>query len=112
LDFITVIGLVAAVFTTVSLFPQLIRSWRTRSKPSGDSTFITYSMLFCVGIFLWLIYGIYKSDLPMMVANSLSFLQGLLILIIQTQRLRISQSLDAGSIFPSKVRLETETEKS
>jgi MtN3 and saliva related transmembrane protein len=88
MDFITVIGLVAATFTTISLFPQLLRSWKTRSKPSGDRTFATYSMLFCVGIFLWLVYGIYKNDLPMMVANSLSFLQGIAILIIQVQRLR------------------------
>ena len=88
MDFITVIGLVAATFTTISLFPQLLRSWKTRSKPSRDNTFATYSTLFCVGIFLWLVYGIYKNDLPMMVANSLSFLQGLLILIIQVQRLR------------------------
>ena len=89
MDPLTIIGLAAAVFTTVSLFPQLLRSWRTRSKPSGDTTFATYSTLFCVGIFLWLIYGIYKNDLPMMVANSLSFLQGLAILIIQVQRLKI-----------------------
>jgi len=88
MDSITVIGLVAATFTTISLFPQLLRSWRTRSKPSGDSTFATYSTLFCVGIFLWLVYGIYKNDLPMMIANSLSFLQGLIILIIQVQRLK------------------------
>jgi MtN3 and saliva related transmembrane protein len=88
MDFITVIGLVAATFTTISLFPQLLRSWKTRSKPSRDNTFATYSTLFCVGIFLWLVYGIYKNDLPMMVANSLSFLQGLAILIIQAQRLR------------------------
>jgi len=89
MEIITVVGLVAATFTTVSLFPQLLRSWRTRSKPSGDGSFATYSMLFCVGIFLWLVYGIYKNDLPMMVANSLSLLQGLIILIIQVQRLKI-----------------------
>jgi len=89
MDSITVIGLIAATFTTISLFPQLLRSWRTRTKPSGDRTFATYSTLFCVGIFLWLVYGIYKNDLPMMIANSLSFLQGLTILIIQVQRLKI-----------------------
>jgi MtN3 and saliva related transmembrane protein len=91
MDIITVVGLIAATFTTISLFPQLLRSWKTRSKPSRDSTFVTYSMLFCVGIFLWLVYGIYLNDLPMIVANSLSFLQGLIILIIQVSRLKRKQ---------------------
>ncbi len=88
MDFITIVGLVAATFTTVSLFPQMIKSWKTRLRPTQDSALVTYSMLFCVGIFLWLVYGIYKLDLPMMVANSLSFLQGLVILVIQLRRLK------------------------
>jgi MtN3 and saliva related transmembrane protein len=87
-DIITLVGLVAATFTTVSLFPQLLKSWKTRRKPAGDGALVTYSVLFCVGIFLWLIYGIYKADLPMIVANTLSFLQGLAILAIQVRRLR------------------------
>ncbi len=90
MEMITVVGLIAALFTTVSLFPQLLRSWRTRTKPTADSTFVTYGVLFCVGIFLWLMYGIWKMDLPMMVANSISFLQGLAILAIQMQRYKPS----------------------
>jgi MtN3 and saliva related transmembrane protein len=88
MDAITIVGLVAAAFTTISLFPQVLSSWRVREKPSKDNTLVKFSMLFCVGIFLWLLYGIWKLDLPMTVANSLSFLQGLIILIIQVQRLR------------------------
>ena len=85
---ITVVGLVAATFTTISLFPQLLKSWRNRKHPTTDNTMAMFSFLFCIGIFLWLIYGISLKDLPMIVANSLSFLQGLVILIIQIQRLR------------------------
>jgi MtN3 and saliva related transmembrane protein len=86
MDLVTVIGLAAAAFTTVSLFPQLVKSWRTRLKPTGDRALVTYSVLFCVGIFLWLVYGIYKVDAPMIVANSLSFLQGVVILVLQFRR--------------------------
>jgi MtN3 and saliva related transmembrane protein len=89
MDVVTVVGLVAATFTTVSLFPQMLKSWRSRSKPSPDNMIATYSGLFCIGIFLWLIYGVYKMDLPMIVANSLSFLQGLVILVIQVRRLKM-----------------------
>jgi MtN3 and saliva related transmembrane protein len=86
MDIVTLVGLVAATFTTISLFPQLVKSWRTRLKPTGDSALVTYSMLFCVGIFLWLVYGVYKVDAPMIVANSLSFLQGVVILVLQFRR--------------------------
>ena len=95
MDTVTAVGLVAATFTTISLFPQLLKSWKTRYKPSSDSTIVRFSMLFCVGIFLWLVYGIWKLDTPMIVANTLSFLQGLIILIIQIKRLRVKP----GSLF-------------
>jgi MtN3 and saliva related transmembrane protein len=88
MDTITIIGLIAATITTISLFPQMVRSWRTRKKTTTDNTFVTYSILFCIGIFLWLVYGIAKTDLPMMIANSISFLQGLVILVIQVRRLK------------------------
>ena len=89
MEFITIVGLVAAIVTTISLFPQLLKSWRARWKPTTDNTLVTFSMLFCVGIFLWLVYGISLMDLPMIVANTLSFLQGLVILIVQVRRLKM-----------------------
>jgi MtN3 and saliva related transmembrane protein len=88
MEYMTIVGLVAATFTTISLFPQLLKSWKTRFKPTTDSTFVTYSVLFCIGIFLWLTYGIFLTDLPMIIANSISFAQGLVILIIQVGRLK------------------------
>jgi MtN3 and saliva related transmembrane protein len=92
MNIVTIVGLVAATFTTISLVPQLLKSWKTRHKPTNDTTVGVFSMLFCVGIFLWLVYGISLGDLPMIVSNSLSFLQGLIILVIQVSRLRISES--------------------
>ena len=89
MDILMLVGLVAATFTTISLFPQVLKSWRTRWKPTTDNTVATFSMLFCVGIFLWLVYGISLGDLPMMVANSLSLLQGVIILAIQLRRLKL-----------------------
>ena len=88
MEIITIVGLTAAIFTTVSLFPQVLKSWKTRFKSTQDRTLVTYSMLFCVGIFLWLVYGIYLRDTPMIVANTLSFLQGFVILNIQFRRLK------------------------
>ena len=89
MEAITIVGLVAATLTTVSLFPQLLKSWRARWKPTSDNTLVRFSVLFCIGIFLWLVYGILLMDLPMIVANALSFAQGLIILVVQARRLKL-----------------------
>lgn len=61
------LGLVATSFTTASFAPQAWRIWRTRDV-SGISL-VTYLIL-TLGLALWLIYGLLKGDLPLVVANS------------------------------------------
>jgi MtN3 and saliva related transmembrane protein len=62
-----VLGLVAAVCTTVSFVPQLVQTWRT--KKAGD---VAWGMLitFIAGVVLWLVYGILIHSLPIIVANT------------------------------------------
>jgi len=81
-DFITIIGLVAAAFTTIALFPQLIKVWKTKSTKDISTGMFT---LYCGGVFLWFIYGVYLQDLPIILANSLAFVQGLVILVFKAK---------------------------
>ncbi len=67
---VTLIGLAAAAGTTIALFPQCIKSWRT--KKTGDLSLIMYVLL-TSGVFLWLIYGAIIRDLPLILANAVSF---------------------------------------
>lgn len=62
-----ILGLVATSFTTASFAPQAWHIWRTRDV-SGISL-VTYLVL-TFGLALWLIYGLLKGDLPLVVANS------------------------------------------
>jgi MtN3 and saliva related transmembrane protein len=62
-----ILGLTATCFTTSSFVPQVWRTWKTRDV-SGISL-ATYLVL-TIGLFLWLTYGLLKSDLPLVVANS------------------------------------------
>ncbi|MEW6678764.1 MAG: SemiSWEET transporter [Pseudomonadota bacterium] len=62
-----ILGLVATVFTTSSFVPQVWRTWKTRDV-SGISL-PTYAII-TVGLALWLIYGLLKADLPLIVANA------------------------------------------
>lgn len=82
MDLITIVGLIAAAFTTVALFPQLVKIWKTRStKDISTVMFAFYS----VGVLLWFIYGVYISDLPLVLANSIAFVQALVILVFKVR---------------------------
>jgi MtN3 and saliva related transmembrane protein len=80
MDAITAIGLIAALFTTVSLFPQLIKIYKTKSTRDISTGMFTF---FCGGVFLWFIYGVLVNDFPIIIANSLAFIQAVAILIFK-----------------------------
>jgi len=82
MDTITIIGLIAAAFTTIALFPQLLKVWKTKSTKDISTGMFA---LYCGGVFLWFVYGVYLNDLPIMIANSLAFIQALIILILKAK---------------------------
>lgn len=82
MDIITIIGLIAAAFTTVALFPQLIKVWKTKSTKDISAGMFS---LYCGGVLLWFVYGVYITNLPIMIANSLAFIQAVLILIFKAR---------------------------
>ena len=82
MDAITIIGLIAALFTTVSLLPQLIKIYRTKSTKDISTGMFT---LFGVGVLLWFVYGVFVNDLPIIVANSLAFIQAGVILFFKAK---------------------------
>jgi MtN3 and saliva related transmembrane protein len=82
MDTITIIGLIAALFTTVSLLPQLIRIWKTKSTKDISTGMFA---LFCGGVFLWFIYGVFVNDYPIIIANSLAFIQAAVILVFKAK---------------------------
>lgn len=80
MDFITVLGLVAATLTTTAFLPQLIKTWRTKS--AKDLSFVML-ITFSSGVLLWLLYGIYQNALPIIVANSITLILNLIIIVIK-----------------------------
>lgn len=63
---ITMLGLVAASLTTVAFIPQVHKTWKTKS--AKDLSLGMY-LIFTSGVILWLVYGILKSDIPIIAAN-------------------------------------------
>jgi MtN3 and saliva related transmembrane protein len=66
MQFIDIIGTVAAVLTTASFVPQTVHTFRTRDV-SGISL-VMYSA-FTAGVALWLVYGLLLGAWPIVVAN-------------------------------------------
>jgi MtN3 and saliva related transmembrane protein len=61
------IGFFAAFCTTVAFVPQLVRVLKLRS--ARDISLGTF-LLFSIGVFLWLVYGIYIRSKPVIASNA------------------------------------------
>jgi MtN3 and saliva related transmembrane protein len=80
MDNIRILGLVAGMCTTISFLPQVIKTWKTRS--AKDLSLGMFS-LFCIGVVLWLIYGIMMRDIPVIAANFVTLLLSTTLLIFK-----------------------------
>ncbi len=69
MHWIDLCGYLAAIFTTIANLPQAIRTWRTRS--TRDLSLGTLALL-ATGLFLWLVYGIARADLPLIIGNAVA----------------------------------------
>ena len=77
---IEIIGLIAAVFTTSSFFPQVIKIWKTKQTKDISTTMYIAMM---IGTCFWLTYGILISSFAIIVANIVSGLLVLFVLIFK-----------------------------
>ena len=97
MDLITSIGVVAASLTTGSFVPQAIKTVRSRNTQSIS---LLLYVAFSLGASLWLLYGILVSDVPIILANSLTSILSLIILSFKlrerTQRAGLNGEGDFG----------------
>jgi len=77
---IGIIGMIAGACTTVSFVPQIIKILRT--KHVRDISLMMYTVL-TTGILLWLIYGIFLEEIPIILANAVAFILCLLVIIMK-----------------------------
>ncbi|EHC10537.1 SemiSWEET transporter [Fischerella thermalis] len=77
MDFLTILGLAAATLTTSAFLPQMLKTWQSKSAKD-----VSYTMLitFIIGIFLWLLYGIFRQDLAIILANFITLIFNMIIL--------------------------------
>ena len=77
---VDIFGYFAAILTTAAFLPQLIKTLKT--KKAEDVSLITLIM-FLTGVLSWIIYGYKISSTPILIANIITFILNLLILIFK-----------------------------
>ena len=75
---VEIFGYIAAILTTAAFLPQLIKTLKT--KKADDVSLITLIM-FIIGVLCWIIYGYRISSIPILLANLITLILNLLILI-------------------------------
>ncbi len=63
------VGYVAAILTTASFVPQVLQVVRTRNTRAISRTMY---VALCLGIAMWLLYGIALASPPIIVANAVT----------------------------------------
>jgi MtN3 and saliva related transmembrane protein len=74
------LGYAAAFCTTTAFVPQLVRVLRLRS--ARDISLPTF-LMFSIGVFLWLVYGLYTGSRPVIASNSVTLVLSLSILVLK-----------------------------
>ena len=75
---VEIFGYIAAILTTAAFLPQLIKTLKT--KKADDVSLITLIM-FIIGVLCWIIYGYKISSIPILLANLITLILNLSILI-------------------------------
>ena len=77
MNYIDILGFIAGICVTISVIPQIIKVIKT--KRVKDISLLTFSLL-TFGIALWVIYGVLKKDIPIIIANGISLCLNLIMI--------------------------------
>ncbi len=80
MEFETWIGFIAGTLTTIAFWPQLQRTWVTKS---ANDVSLAMLLTFTTGVFLWFLYGLFLHSWPIIVTNVITFVLTLAILVLK-----------------------------
>lgn len=78
MDWVKIVGYLAAAATTIAFLPQAFHTIKTK-----DTKGISLGMylVFTFGVVMWLLYGIFLKDVPIIAANTITFVLTVIILV-------------------------------
>jgi MtN3 and saliva related transmembrane protein len=79
-ELIDSLGWIAGTLTTIAFFPQVLKTWRSKSAKDVS---LVMMVTFCIGVFLWLVYGLAIQALPVVACNAVTLILAVLIVILK-----------------------------
>jgi MtN3 and saliva related transmembrane protein len=73
-----ILGLIAGLFTTFAIIPQIMRVYKLKSAREIS---VIYNTTMLLGIILWLVYGIVLGLVPIIIWNIIGALLNVLLLL-------------------------------
>jgi MtN3 and saliva related transmembrane protein len=73
-------GYPAAICTTGAYIPQVARVWRTRSTKDIS---LRMFLVLVTGLALWLTYGVWRAEIPLILANGVTLVLASIILFFK-----------------------------
>lgn len=80
MDYTFIIGITAAILTTSAFLPQVIKTHRSRQ--TKDISLLMLVILVC-GLTLWSIYGVLSGALPVILANLITLILVIYLLVLK-----------------------------
>ena len=77
---IPIVGILATLFAISSTIPQIIKGIKTRKMDDVSALLI---MALIVGLSLWVVYGVAKSDIVIIGGNSVGVLLNTMLLVLK-----------------------------
>ncbi|MCD6112519.1 MAG: hypothetical protein J7J86_04530 [Bacteroidales bacterium] len=75
-----IIGYIAGLIISISLTPQVIKAWKTKSTKDIS---ISWSILYVTGLILWIIYGSMINSLPLIITISFELSMAITLLFLK-----------------------------
>ncbi len=77
---IDILGYIAGVLVVISLLPQTIKSWKTKS--TKDLSLWRY-VIYIAGLILWIVYALLIDNGPVAIMNGIGLILATLILYLK-----------------------------
>jgi MtN3 and saliva related transmembrane protein len=79
-DLITLLGFTAGAITSVGFTPQLVKGYRTKKL---DDVSYWMPIVLAIGMTLWLLYGVFRQDLAVIVANAFGITCSITLIVLK-----------------------------
>ncbi len=77
---VEIIGFLAGILVAISVFPQVIKSWKTRST---KDVALAWSVINLAGQILWIVYGIYIGSHSLVIMSSIALVMNIFMVVLK-----------------------------